>query len=594
MKNNILKNTLLIYLATVTAFLFVPMFMIGNDPIEYKFIDKTVFFSTSVLYILIVGTILSVVSMILEYFKLSKTNTFIIHFALSWIVISGFIMSVAASTVMVLTHLNPTNWINLIIVLILSLLFASLSLKSFKKYIHIFLFVVVITSIISPIIYMYNVKSEILTNSYPSHKLSNKKNILVIGFDGLPGKDVNSIIKNNKKYSQEFKDFTIFENAVSQSPATTLSLMGDIYGIQDYKSKGETLFIVNERLKKEGLFSKTISNHIEDSFQFKYDGLGIKEIQLDYSINQIRKRNASFYFFGYPIVRMFGSIGARILNKTNGMLHLNKYVQKLTISYELKTQLQKHHKSGKNNTHIGDVSGSIFDSFTTNLSVSDKELSLRYLHISFTHFPVNIDAECNFRANDIVWFNANQNEQGIRNSDICAVKKFINFLDKLKELNIYDKSLIIFKSDHSKPTPYYSSYPENLRINKNLLMGYNRFKPTLMIKDFDTNRSEAMYKSELVLLNDIAKTLCEKANVHNECEAFNGINLLGDSLETNEPYYLYVLKDAESSHYSDYVSVKIPSRKISLLQAMKDSELINLDVSPNNPIDDLKKYGIIK
>ena len=194
--NNILRNTMLIYLAAAIAFLFVPMFMIGNDPIEYKFIDRTVFLSTSLLYIMIAGTIFSLISMLLEYMKLKRTNIFTIYFALSWIVLSGFILSVAESTGMVDPINNPTDWTNLVIVLILSLLFAVFSLNNLKKYIQIFLSIVVATSIISPIIYMYNLENTELKDStdHTSLEFSNKKNIFVISFDGMPGEDVYNII----------------------------------------------------------------------------------------------------------------------------------------------------------------------------------------------------------------------------------------------------------------------------------------------------------------------------------------------------------------------------------------------------------------
>ena len=37
-----LKNTLLIFLASAIAFLFVPLFMIGHSPEDYKFLDLEV------------------------------------------------------------------------------------------------------------------------------------------------------------------------------------------------------------------------------------------------------------------------------------------------------------------------------------------------------------------------------------------------------------------------------------------------------------------------------------------------------------------------------------------------------------------------
>ena len=593
--NNILRNTMLIYLAAAIAFLFVPMFMIENDPIEYKFMDRTVFLNTSLLYIMIVGTIFSLISMLLEYMKLKRTNIFTIYFALSWIVLSGFILSVAESTGMVDPIHNPTDWTNLVIVLIVSLLFAVFSLNNFKKYIQIFLSIVVVTSIISPIIYLYNLENTELKDSTDNTSLefSNKKNIFVISFDGLPGEDVYNTIKNSEEYTNELKDFTIFENAVSQSPTTNGSLIGDIYGIQDYKSKGNSIPAAQETLKKEGLFSKMTSNYIKDSFQYGYPGYGINDIKINSAINEIFKKNASYKFFNYPMVRMFGSIGARILHKVNDTSLLRTYIINISTSSKLITKIEKGAGPDWNKGHM--ISASIFDSFVSDSSVSEKEFSLRYLHFNFTHFPINIDENCQYRSDDLEWHKNNQNEKGIRNIDICGVKKFIAFLNKLKELDIYDKSLIIFKSDHGQPTPYFSKSPDNLRINEHVLWGYSRYRPTLMIKDFEGNNQKPIYKSELVLLNDIARTLCEKSNIHNECKKFNGVNLLSDNIESDKPYYIYTVKDARGTFkYNSHISIKIPSRKTTLLQAMEDSKLIKLDESEESQIFNLIKLRIIE
>ena len=81
----------------------------------------------------------------------------------------------------------------------------------------------------------------------------------------MPGESVSSIIKSNKDYSDNFKDFSIFNNAVSQSPATKASLIGDIYGIQDYKSKGKSIAQARSQLQKEGL-SEYITNNYKSLY----------------------------------------------------------------------------------------------------------------------------------------------------------------------------------------------------------------------------------------------------------------------------------------------------------------------------------------
>ena len=133
-----------------------------------------------------------------------------------------------------------------------------------------------------------------------------------------------------------------------------------------------------------------------------------------------------------------------------------------------------------------------------------KQISLRYLHFSFTHFPIDFDSECNYWSNDLAWYKANQNEIGIENENICAIKKFIGFINKLKKLKISNNSIIVFKSDHGKYAGYYANTPNNLVFNNHPPVAYNRYKPTLMIKSFSSIKPTIKYKPELVLLPDIA------------------------------------------------------------------------------------------
>jgi len=596
MKNNIINNTLLIYAAVATVFLLIPVFMIAGNPVDYSFIDKTVLLYTSFTYIIIFGTTLSLIGVLFEFFKLRKLITFIIYFVFTWIVISGFIMPVAASTGMVDPIENPTNWVNLIAISLLSVLIGALSLGNFQKFVLVFLLTITITSSISPLLYLFNLEA-IDTNSSAGHtslEVSENKNIFIISLDGMPGESVSSIIKSNKDYSDNFKDFSIFNNAVSQSPATKASLIGDIYGIQDYKSKGKSIAQARSQLQKEGLSEYITNNHIQDSFHYGYSNYGINEIKIPSAISEFFNKEETFRFFHYPTVRIFGSFGVRVLNKINHISSLNDLIIKNAISPELIEKLASNDNGASwNNGNI--LTMFIFDSFVSNLSASNKEISLRYLHIPFSHFPISIDEECNYRSDDKDWHNSNQNEKGIRNNDICAINKFVAFLDKLKRLGIYDNSLIIFKSDHGKPAPYFSSSPNNLRINGHIAWGYNRYRPTLMIKGFGANAEAPVYRDELVLLNDVAKTICIESGIKSECNKFNGVNLLDNIHKTDEPYYLYVVKNKQSSfRFDTHISVKIPTRNLSLLEAMSSSNLIELDEPDIPQIQILKEANLIK
>ena len=247
MKNKLLSNILLCFLASTMAFIFIPLYMIGNSPDDFRFIDANIFLKSGATFSIILGTVLSLIVVLFYLFKLEKIATLFSSFILFWIVVAGLFLPLSISTGMVEPEDNPIDKFNLVLLIVIVTVFSVLSLTDYKKYIKAFVVVVIITSLIPAVISIHNsgiLKSH--SHNHPSLSLSNKKNILVVSFDGMSGSMMTDILKTNKTYAEELKDFIVFDNAVSQSPATAASLMGEMYGIQDYKSKGESVSAVKK------------------------------------------------------------------------------------------------------------------------------------------------------------------------------------------------------------------------------------------------------------------------------------------------------------------------------------------------------------
>ena len=98
------------------------------------------------------------------------------------------------------------------------------------------------------------------------------------------------------------------------------------------------------------------------------------------------------------------------------------------------------------------------------------------MHFLHTHFPVDLDENCKYRSDSAEWFNNNQNYQGLVNETHCALQQTANFIDKLKELNLYDKTTFVVKSDHGATADYFSDAPDDnildgIQFNGNALWG---------------------------------------------------------------------------------------------------------------------------
>ena len=69
----------------------------------------------------------------------------------------------------------------------------------------------------------------------------------------------------------------------------------------------------------------------------------------------------------------------------------------------------------------------VYDKFISSLKSSNKSYSLRYMHFIFTHYPVNFDENCEYRSDSREWYEANQNEEGLKNLTMCT-KNILIFL----------------------------------------------------------------------------------------------------------------------------------------------------------------------
>ena len=199
------------------------------------------------------------------------------------------------------------------------------------------------------------------------------------------------------------------------------------------------------------------------------------------------------------------------------------------------------------------------------------------MHFIFTHFPNNFDENCNYKSDDQNWFDSNQNEQGIINETKCALSKLSFFISKLKTLGIYDNSLIILKSDLGKPVSYFTLAPDNYKINGHAYWGYNRYRPMLLIKKFHSKKSVIQINNKLVLLDDLAKTICQNNGIQKSCDVFPGVNILDETPFVARDLYIFVPKDENSTYTFDtHKTVVLKLQGNNFLQELQNNPSIKI------------------
>ena len=190
-----------------------------------------------------------------------------------------------------------------------------------------------------------------------------------------------------------------------------------------------------------------------------------------------------------------------------------------------------------------------FDLIFENI-VNDKDLQnvVRMYHFSFSHWPVVIDENCK----EVKSLNSSISSFDQENIVIkCISKKMIKVLNNLKKNDLYENSLIIFKSDHAKPNyvernytqsisdlfkskeynKFYDKYPLSQKINDSFYWGFGRYKPFILIKKPNQKNKNIIISDKQVFLHDLGKTYCLYFNILNKCSLKNRNNLLENEID---------------------------------------------------------------
>ncbi|EKD45819.1 MAG: hypothetical protein ACD_69C00123G0002 [uncultured bacterium] len=597
-KYSIFKEHTIIFLTTLLAFFFIPLYMIRLSPSDYAFSDNFSFFNVGIIYA-ICYLILSIsIYWMLYVMKAKKIAHYLVFFLFFWVLFAGYLFPVVNKSGMLDPIMIPTNKWNVLLVLFFSILLAKLINTRFSIHIVILTSVFLILAIVPEFYNGYQVLGNKNKNNLERFlSFSNQNNIIVLSFDGLSSNIVSHILSTDKKLKETFKDFIFFQNAIASSPATMASIMGELFGNLDFKTLSKTQKGLNDVLDKDKLFinqadfetytygtysdfnlfpekkintgelSKTVflfyyMNYSVDFYKYVAVRIGTKHLLKFFNFS-----NKKFFDSVNTIIKLFPKsyVAMRVFRIGSlNSLNVLDYADRMLFSGTNATTmlfpkiLEKNKLIARLHNHKGPIWAKTnivtildFDNMMQSISVGDAGKRARFMHFTFTHTPFDFDEYCNYRSDDQVWFDSNQNENGLINETKCALNKLATFLVKLKKLGIYDRSLVILKSDHGQPAKYYSTAPENYKINNHELWGYDRYRPLLLIKNYHQRHDKLIIKKEFVLLDDLATTIAHSSGLYKNGNIPPGINLLDNHLITNRRFHIYVAENQNSSFIFD-------------------------------------------
>lgn len=358
------------------------------------------------------------------------------------------------------------------------------------------------------------------------------KNLIVLSFDGISDVKMFDEIQNNRELKRNLKDFIFFKDVVSAGPFTKASLNAEITGNLENFNNPELNFdnILNDKNLDVSVYN-TYYHLVSDKKNTLQEG-EYKNYSNNYELNKFLK----IYFLG-SVGRWGTYLSIPIVEK----IFYKDYYKKFTniISFNKINQIDPFKKIDTP-SQIGLFE---FDLIFNEINL-DKNLEnvIRMFHFSFSHWPVNVNENC-----EEVEFLENADSNDHESIVIkCISQKIITFLSLIKKNKIYNNSMIVIKSDHGKPNyveliynksfietfttktynNYYSNYPYNLKINDSFYWGYGRYKPFLMIKNSNTINEELKTSDKQVFIHDLSATYCNFFYNKNRCTKYNRNNLI--------------------------------------------------------------------
>ena len=524
---------------------------------------------------------------LINVFKIFKINISLyteifIKFSLLWIFLTGIFFPVVGEHDAFL-NLNLSvkgKYIILLKFFLILILFYILEKYRKSKYFFKFIIVYIIVNLIFVI---FNIHLNSNNEKFKFSKINKfgNKNLIVLSFDGISNTKMFDEVQNNFELKKDLKDFIFFKDVTTGGPFTKPSMNTEINGnLENFQnSKISYDNILNDENLDVSVYesySKFVLNKENTLNKGEY-----KNYSNNYKLNEF----LTTYFVG-SVGRWATYLSVPLVES----IFYQQYYKDFSslISFDKIDQIDPF--------QIIDTPGKIdlfeFDLiFNESTYDSDLENVVRMYHFTFSHWPIVVNENCeevrllkNIKSYD-------QESIMIK----CISKKIINFLNLIKKNKVYDNSMIIIKSDHGKPNyveliyktnflqtfkktsynNYYSTYPDNLKINDSFYWGYGRYKPFLMIKDANIVNKELKISNKHVFIHDLSATYCNFFYDKSDCKKYNRNNLVhNENLFKDYNYDIMLpVKKYSFQNLSDFKIYEITNTK-TLLDSLLERKII--------------------
>ncbi len=266
---------------------------------------------------------------------------------------------------------------------------------------------------------------------------SAKKNVILIVLDTFGNEYFQNILKVSPELKRQYQGFVNYTDAISNYPATKGSLPSLIMGemipddmkYRDYMSNQVAQRGLPVKMEQLGYEVSVLSVYswFKDFYQKRY----MHQPEVDHSsLIQLNRAN----LFDYTLFRMAPHWYKEWVYNEGSWVIANK----ISVDAQVPNSFSEKGKY-------------FLELFKNKASVKGDQPRFKVIHVTIPHPKYVYDEDCNRVEAE------GSTESKMFKQSSCALKKLNELLGKLKELGVYDKSVIVVASDHGARVFDYTS-----------------------------------------------------------------------------------------------------------------------------------------
>jgi hypothetical protein len=281
-------------------------------------------------------------------------------------------------------------------------------------------------------------------------ELSSKQNVFHFVLDGFQSDAFDDILKAERAdMDRQYAGFTFFRNHMGAFPTTIVSIPAMLTG-SVYRNQEPIKRFTAREFKRASIFRA-----------MRDQGYQVDAIS---GLTYDKASATNYYRLPTPYVTYdaYVRFAAWQLADLAWFRH-SPHALKPWVYNDQSWRLQTRFGQSADTTgrRFMPVNGQAFlADYTARMRIAHDRPSYKYLHVGVPHWPVSVDADCEYIGARSL------RRQNYTDQARCGVRRVGALLDKLRELGLYDSSLIVISSDHGVALP-----PEGFKDDRDVFGG---------------------------------------------------------------------------------------------------------------------------